>query len=99
MTVKKYRAIFLAGDAALESKRFHLPADADFQGSIYLLELMNKKQELEMEYGCRVFLRIEFLGLDEFPASVRETQPGRDWLGWLKKPLFVIRRVSSFFDF
>ena len=57
--MKKYRALFLAGDATLVSKDFYAPED--FGATAILLELMDARQDLQEKYSCPISVRVYFV--------------------------------------
>ncbi|MEK7659536.1 MAG: hypothetical protein AAB338_02720 [Patescibacteria group bacterium] len=86
--MKKYRAMFLAGDANVGSKDFYTPED--FKEATIILELMDRREVLEEEYGCHVSLRV--YPVEEFPPVVKEIESSRHWWN------LAVRRISSFFS-
>ena len=87
--MKKYRAVFLAGDAVLDSKDFYTP-DADFNETSIILELMDLREDLREKYGCAVSVRVTSVPVEEKIMPVPK---------WRDRIFGTMRRASSFFGF
>ncbi len=85
---KRYKAVFLAGDATIESKDLYLPVDVDFNETTIILELMDRRMDLQEEYGCAVSVRILPVLVEDKTTPVPK---------WRDRILGAMRRVSSFF--
>lgn len=87
--MKKYRAVFLAGDATLCCKDFCI--SGDIRETSIIIDLLDTQENLKDKYNCPVSVRVDFLG--ELIVPETQAHSRHSWLDW------VIRRVSSFFGF
>lgn len=85
--MKKYRAVFLAGDAVLDSKDFYTP-DVGFRETSIILELMDAREDFQERYGCAVSVRIISVPVEEKITPVPK---------WRDRIFGAMRRTSSFF--
>ena len=91
--MKRYKVVFLAGDAVLASREFYTPDDvsSDFKGVaevVDLVSLMDQRQDLQSQYGCAVSLRV--YPIETIPEEAMPNCFRLHWFGWHK-------RFSSFF--
>lgn len=57
--MRKYEAVFLAGDAVLERKFFYTPGEITNLNEVCILsELIDREFDLKEEYGCNVLIRV-----------------------------------------